>query len=68
MGGMLTLIGTSTNLLIDGVAQSYGLNHLVCLKLLNPAILATFGIIYLFVFSSFLLPERSSMSDILSTE
>ena len=30
------------------------------------AILATFGIIYLFVFSSFLLPERSSMSDILS--
>ena len=30
------------------------------------AILATFGIIYLFVFSSFLLPERSSMSDLLS--
>ncbi|MFL2802314.1 MAG: SLC13 family permease [Paracoccaceae bacterium] len=67
MGGMLTLIGTSTNLLIDGVAQSYNLEPFGMFEITPiAAILAVIGIIYLFLFSSFLLPERSSMSDILS--
>ena len=68
MGGMLTLIGTSTNLLIDGVAQTYNLEPFGMFEITPIAIvLAVFGICYLFLFSPLLLPKRTSMTEILSS-
>ena len=67
MGGMLTLIGTSTNLLIDGVAQTYNLQPFGMFEITPvAAVLALFGIVYLWLCSPLLLPHRNSMTEILS--
>ena len=67
MGGMLTLIGTSTNLLIDGVAQTYNLRPFGMFEITPvAAVLALFGIVYLWLCSPLLLPHRKSMTEILS--
>lgn len=67
MGGMITLIGTSTNLLVDGVAADRGLAHFGLFEIAPLGIAVTaVGGAFLALFSDRLLPVRQSMGVLLS--
>ena len=63
LGGMLSMIGTSTNILVDGVARKAGLAPFGMFEI-TPAALAfcAVGFVYLMLVSDRLLPDRDSLS------
>jgi len=66
LGGTCTLTGSSTNLIIDGVAQEYGQPAFGMFEMTKLGIVYTVvGFLYLLLVGRKLLPSRSSLSELI---
>ena len=69
LGGCVTLIGTSTNLIVNGLSMESGLPSLEIFDFaLIGGIMLVLGILYLLVLGPGLLPDRTSMQNEESAE
>ena len=68
IGGTLTLIGTSTNLLVAGLALELGLERIGLFDITPPAlVLAAVGVAYLLTIGRWLTPRRNPSTDLIAS-
>lgn len=68
LGGTLTLIGTSTNLLVAGLVLDLGFERIRIFDITLPAlVVAAAGVAYLLTLGRWLMPEREAPRDLLSS-
>jgi di/tricarboxylate transporter len=66
LGGTITLVGTSTNIVTDGAAVKAGLEHFGIFEITPVGLVcAITGMIYLSLFTDRLLPARESLASML---